>query len=150
MEVTVEFTPGGWRLSPGWKVKHGDCEHHVTSIREYPQGFVEHMLDEHNKKVKPESLSIRYLVYGQDVTEQATRANEARATAEKADAEHKRIRTEVAQAMRACAPEDRPPFPYEFIGQLLNYEQSSVTTILRNPERRPKSVRATTTKTKGK
>jgi hypothetical protein len=139
MEVQVDFMPGGWRQSPGWKIKHDDCEHIVNSVRDYPQGFVKHMLDEHGKRVKPETVRFRYWIYATDITEMVKKANEARAVAENADREHKRLRHETAHAMRNTAPEDRPPFPYEFIGQLLNYEQSSVTSILRDPERRPKA-----------
>ena len=145
MEVTVEFMPSGWRQSPGWRVKHDGCEYRVDDVRDYPEGFVEHMLDEHGKKVKPETVSVRYMIYGTDVTEMVKKTNEARATAEKADREHKQIRYETASAMRNVAPEDRPPVPYGFIGQLLNYEQSSITTILRPPVPRPK-----VTKTKSK
>jgi hypothetical protein len=138
MEVTAEFTPSGWKQSPGWRIKHDDCEHRVTTVRDYPQAFVEHMLDEHGKKVKPTDVSLHFLVYGTDVTALAKQANDARATAEKADRDHKRIRAEVALSLRNTAPDDRPPFPYDFIGQLLNYEQSSVLSLLRTPVTRPK------------
>lgn len=142
MEVTVEFMPSGWRQAPGWKVKHDDCEHRIDDVRGYPEGFTQHMLDEHGKKVKPDSVSVRYVVYGTDITEMVNKTNAARATAERADREHKQLRNETAHAMRNAAPEDRPPFPYPFIGQLLNYEQSSVTAILRSPEPRPKVTKA--------
>jgi hypothetical protein len=147
MEVTVDFMPSGWRQSPGWKVKHDDCEHRVDSVRDYRSEFVKHMLDEHGKKVKPETLSIRYLVYGTDVTEMVIQTNETRARAEAADKEHKRVRSETAHALRNTAPEDRPPFPYDFIGQLLDYEQSTITSLLRSPEPRPKPAK---TKSKDK
>lgn len=147
MEVTVDFMPSGWRQSPGWKVTHDGCEHRVEDVREYPSKLVQHMDDEHGKKVKPESLTIRYVVYGTDITDMVNETNRARARAELADREHKRIRSQTAHALRNTAPEDRPPFPYGFIGQLLDYEQSTITSLLRTPEPRPKVVGS---RTKGK
>lgn len=135
MDVTATYVPGRWRKASGWAVVHGECTFESPTLDGAREGVTEHMKAEHGEDVEAKDVTWRYVINGKDFTTQIAKAHAARVAAERADVKHKKLRVDLAEAIRNSDPED--PVPWQAIGQIMGYEPSTVVIFVRKPLTKP-------------
>jgi hypothetical protein len=120
----VSFLPGVWKRPARWAIHHDDCVFERNSIEEIKQTVEAHMKEDHD--VSDVVPTFRYQINGIDITDKVEFVHQKRRVAEEADRQHKIARLEFSNMMRDQGA------TMASIGQLLQYQLSTVATFLRD------------------